>query len=182
MEYRRRLIPTAQGQVLEIGVGPGFNLPLYGPAVDRIIALEPSPKLLAMAGRMTRGLSHPIELLEASAESLPMEDRTIDTVVSTWTLCSIPDVTRALDEMRRVLKPSGRLVFVEHGLSPDASVCRWQQRLTPVWKRLAGGCHLNRPIETLLAEAGFRLERIEHSYMKGPKPLAYMYEGSARVR
>lgn len=182
MAYRRRLIPAAEGHVLEIGVGPGFNLPLYGAAVTRVIALEPSPKLLSMAGRITRGLPRTIELLEGSAESIPIERDSIDTVVTTWTLCTIPDVARALEEMRRVLKPSGRLLFVEHGLSTDASVRRWQHRLTPMWKRLAGGCHLNRPIEVLLEEAGFRIERLETGYMTGPKPLTFMYEGSARTR
>ena len=119
-------------------------------------------------------------MIEGSAESLPMEGGSVDTVVTTWTLCTIPDVVAALREMRRVLKPSGELLFVEHGRSPDAKVRRWQDRLTPVWKRLGGGCHLNRPIRELLEGSGFRIERIETGYMKGPKPMAFMYEGSAR--
>jgi ubiquinone/menaquinone biosynthesis C-methylase UbiE len=120
------------------------------------------------------------ELIEGSAEALPLEDQSIDTVVTTWTLCTIPDVHAALREMRRVLKPSGTLLFVEHGRSPDEKVRRWQDRLTPVWKRLGGGCHLNRPIRELLEDSGFRIERIETGYMKGPKPLTFMYEGKAR--
>jgi ubiquinone/menaquinone biosynthesis C-methylase UbiE len=109
-----------------------------------------------------------------------MEDGSLDTVVTTWTLCTIPDVVGALQEMRRVLKPSGELLFIEHGLSPDPAVRRWQDRLTPVWKRIGGGCHLNRPIRKLLEETGFRIERIETGYMRGPKAVTFMYEGVAR--
>ena len=108
-----------------------------------------------------------------------MEDDSIDTVVSTWTLCTIPDVSRALAEMRRVLKPDGRLLFVEHGRSSDAKVRRWQDRLTPLWRRIGGGCHLNRAISRLIEDAGFRIERMDTGYMKGPKPMTFMYEGSA---
>lgn len=120
-------------------------------------------------------------MLEGSAEAIPLDDRSVDTVVTTWTLCTIPDVNGALGEMRRVLKPSGRLLFAEHGRSPDIRVRRWQDRLTPVWRRIGGGCHLNRPIAQLLEVAGFRIELMNNGYMPGPKPLTYMYEGSARV-
>lgn len=178
--YRRRLIPSAQGRVLEIGVGSGLNLPLYTSAVTHVAGLDTSPRLLSMARRVHPGAAARTELIEGSAEALPVEDRSIDTVVSTWTLCSIPDVGAALHEVRRVLKPSGALLFVEHGRAPDARVRRWQDRLTPVWKRLAGGCHLNRPIRELVEDAGFRIERIETGYMQGPKPMTFMYEGSAR--
>jgi ubiquinone/menaquinone biosynthesis C-methylase UbiE len=177
--YRRRLVPAARGVVLEIGVGSGLNLPLYTETARHVVAIDTSPRLLAMARQVTRP-AVPIELIEGSAEALPMEDASIDTVVTTWTLCTIPDVAGALREMRRVLKPSGTLLFVEHGRSPDAGVRRWQDRLTPVWKHLGGGCHLNRPIQELLETAGFRIERIETGYMPGPKPMTYMYEGRAR--
>lgn len=177
--YRRRLVPTAHGRVLEVGVGSGLNLPLYTEAVQHVVGLDTSPRLLSMA-RQVPGAAVPVELIEGSAEALPMEDKSIDTVVTTWTLCTIPDVVGALREMRRVLKPSGELLFVEHGRSPDAKVRRWQDRLTPVWKRLGGGCHLNRPIRELLEQSGFRIERIETGYMKGPKPMTFMYEGRAR--
>ena len=133
-----------------------------------------------MAHAMARRAARPIELVEASAEAIPLPDRIMDTVVTTWTLCTIPDVARALTEMRRVLKSDGRLVFVEHGRSPDTGVCRWQDRLTPLWKRLGGGCHLNRAIADLIEAAGLRIENIETGYMRGPKPLTFMYEGSAR--
>jgi ubiquinone/menaquinone biosynthesis C-methylase UbiE len=121
-----------------------------------------------------------VELVKGSAESIPMEDNTVDTVLTTWTLCTIPDVNRALSEMRRVLKPSGRLLFVEHGRSPDDKVQRWQDRLNPIWKRIAGGCHLNRSVGHLIEVAGFQIERLDTGYMKGPKPMTFMYEGAAR--
>jgi ubiquinone/menaquinone biosynthesis C-methylase UbiE len=174
------VIPAAQGRVLEIGVGSGLNLPLYTDAAEHVVGLDPSPRLLSMARRVHRRSAASTELIEGSAVALPLEDKSIDTVVTTWTLCTIPDVTGAVREMRRVLKPSGQLRFVEHGRSPDESVRRWQDRLTPLWKHLGGGCHLNRPIRKILEESGFRIERIETGYMKGPKPMTFMYEGSAR--
>jgi ubiquinone/menaquinone biosynthesis C-methylase UbiE len=124
--------------------------------------------------------SVPIELIEGSAEAIPLENGSVDTVVTTWTLCSIPNAGRALREMYRVLKPAGRLLFVEHGRAPQPSVCWWQDRLTPIWKRLGGGCHLNRAIKVLIADAGFRFERLDTGYIHGPNPMSFMYEGSAR--
>jgi ubiquinone/menaquinone biosynthesis C-methylase UbiE len=178
--FRRRVIPAAQGRVLEIGVGSGLNLPLYTEAAKHVIGLDTSRRLLAMARQVHRSGAALTELIEGSAEALPMEGKSIDTVVTTWTLCTIPDVALALREMRRVLKPSGQLLFVEHGRSPDAKVRRSQDTLTPVWRRLSGGCHLNRPIRELLEDSGFRIERLDTGYMKGPKAMTYMYEGSAR--
>lgn len=177
--YRQKAISGATGKVLEIGVGSGLNLPLYQSA-SRVIGLDPSARLIAMARISAKGLDLPIELVEGNAEAIPLPDQSVDTVVSTWTLCSIPDVMVALREMRRVLKPGGRLIFAEHGQAPDPSVFRWQNRLTPVWKRIGGGCHLNRPIERLIREADFQVERLETGYMKGPKPMSFMYEGVAR--
>jgi ubiquinone/menaquinone biosynthesis C-methylase UbiE len=121
-------------------------------------------------------------LIEGSAELIPLEDRSVDTVVTTWTLCSIPDARRALREIYRVLDPIGRLLFIEHGRAPDPNVRWWQDHLTPIWKRLGGGCHLNRAIKMLIEDAGFRFERIDTGYMLGPKPMTFMYEGSARPR
>lgn len=180
--YRARVIPAAQGRVLEIGIGSGLNLPYYGTAVERVIGLDPSPKLLAMARDAGPRALVPLELIESSAEEIPLYNRSIDTVVTTWTMCSIPDVARALGEMCRVLKPEGRLLFVEHGRSPDSGVRRWQDRLTPVWRRIGGGRHLNRAISELVEGAGFRIEQIETGYMRGPRPMTFMYEGSARPR
>ena len=179
--YRDRIVPAASGRVLEIGIGSGLNLPFYTPSVQHVIGLDPSPRLLEMArGAQRRNL--PVDFIEGSAEGIPLEKASIDTVVTTWTLCSIPDAERALREMHRVLKPAGRLLFVEHGRAPDPNVVWWQDRLTPIWKRLGGGCHLNRAIGSLIEGAGFQFERLETGYMRGPKPMAFMYEGSARPR
>ena len=180
LAYRQRVVQDAHGRVLEIGVGSGLNLPLYGERVRRVTGLDPSPRLLSMARRAQAGSRVPFELIEASAEAIPLANESIDTVVSTWTLCSIPDALAALREMRRVLRPAGELRFIEHGRAPEATVRLWQDRLTPAWKRLAGGCHLNRPIRELLEDAGFRVERMDTGYMKGPKPMTFMYEGQAR--
>lgn len=178
--YRQRVISAADGRVLEIGIGSGLNLPLYAGNTKHVIGLDPSPRLLQMAGRARSKALRPVELMEGSAEAIPLEDKSIDTVVTTWTLCSIPDAAGALAEMRRVLRPGGQLLFVEHGQSPEPGVCRWQNRLTPVWKRIGGGCHLNREIADLIESAGFRMDRLETGYAKGPKPMTFMYEGRAR--
>lgn len=182
MAYRRRVVPAAEGRVLEVGIGSGFNLPFYSANVDTVIGLDPSPSLLAMARTSPRPGSLPVELILGSAEAVPLEPASVDMVVTTWTLCSIPEASQALCEMRRVLKPCGRLLFVEHGRAPDQNVRWWQDRLTPLWKRIGGGCHLNRAIEPLIAGAGFQFERLETGYMHRPKPMTYMYEGSARPR
>ena len=178
--YRRRLVSAAEGRVLEIGAGSGLNFPFYGDRTTSLIALDPSPKLLSMARAGSKAAAFPVELLKGSADALPLENDSVDTVVTTWTLCSVPDARRALEEARRVLKPSGRLLFVEHGQSPDANVRRWQNRLTPLWKRIGGGCHLNREMGQLIEHSGFRIERMTTGYMKGPRPMTFMYEGSAR--
>jgi ubiquinone/menaquinone biosynthesis C-methylase UbiE len=180
--YRHRVVPAAEGRVLEIGVGSGHNLPFYTQKAELVMGLDPSPKLLSMARRAARPASIPFDFIEGSAEAIPLEDGSVDTVVTTWTLCSIPNASRSLHEMHRVLKPSGRLLFVEHGSAPEPNVRRWQDRLTPVWKRVGGGCHLNRAIGTLIESAGFQFERIETGYMRGPRPMTFMYEGSARPR
>jgi len=180
--YRERVITAAEGRVLEIGIGSGLNLPFYSAAVNEVLGLEPTPRLIRMAQRASRAVSIPVSFIEGSAEVIPLDDHSIDSVVTTWTLCTIPCAADALGEMRRVLRPGGQLLFVEHGLAPDESVRRWQDRLTPVWKCISGGCHLNRPIQILIEKAGFRCERIETGYMPGPKPMAFLYEGRARLR
>lgn len=178
--YRRRALGAAGGRVLEIGIGSGLNLTRYPPAVCALLALEPDPKLMGMARSRSAESVLPVTFIEASAEQIPLEDKSVDTVVSTWTMCSIPDLRRALGEMRRVLKPTGRLLFVEHGLAADLNVRKWQNRLDPLWVHVSGGCHLNRPIGTLIAEAGLEIDRLETGYMTGPKLLTFMYEGMAR--
>lgn len=181
-EYRGRVVPAAEGRVLEVGIGSGLNLPFYSRNVRQVIGLDPSSRLLEMARRTQRLEPRLAELVKGSAEAVPLEDASVDTVVMTWTLCSVPDTQRALEDLRRVLRPSGRLLFVEHGRAPDPNVVWWQDRLTPYWKRLGGGCHLNRAIAMLIEDAGFQFERLESGYMRGPKPMTFMYEGSARPR
>lgn len=178
--YRQRTISAARGTVLEIGIGSGLNLPLYGGEVERVYGIDPSAALLSLAERRAGGVGFPVVLLQASAEALPIEDRTIDTVVMTWTLCSIPDPAAALREIGRVLRPEGRLLFVEHGLAPEPGVQRWQHRLTPGWRRIGGGCHLNRKMDDLIRAAGFEIGDLGTGYMDGPRVLTFMYHGWAR--
>jgi ubiquinone/menaquinone biosynthesis C-methylase UbiE len=178
--YRDRVVSNATGRVLEVGIGSGLNLPFYGNAVAEIIGLEPSPKLVEMANNAARQTPIPLRLIEGTAEAIPIEDHSVDAVMTTWTMCSIPEIQSALKEMRRVLRPGGRLFFVEHGRAPEPGVRWWQDRLTPAWKHLSGGCHLNRAIDELIENAGFRIERPDKGYMRGPKPMTFMYEGSAR--
>jgi len=175
--YRQRVISLASGRVLEIGVGSGLNLPFYNSHATEIVGLDPHPKLIDMASHQASSV--PAKILGGSAESIPVDTASIDTVVTTWTLCTIPDVMAALREMRRVLKPGGQLLFAEHGLAPEEGVRRWQHRLTPLWKGIAGGCHLDRPIAELVRTAGFEISHMETGYMRGPKPMTFMYEGSA---
>lgn len=178
--YRERVVSGAGGRILEVGIGSGVNLRYYGDRAEHVIGLDPSAKLLEVAAEAERRARLSIELVKGSAEMIPLEDKSIDTVLTTWTLCSIPDVNHALSEMRRVLKPNGRLLFVEHGLSPDDKVRRWQEWLNPMWRRVAGGCNLNRAVTQLIEVAGFRIERVDTGYMKGPRPMTFMYEGCAR--
>ena len=180
--YRSRVIPDANGRVLEIGIGSSLNLPFYSSNVERLIGLDSSTKLLSMVRRNRRPDTPSLELVEGSAEAIPLERASVDAVVTTWTLCSIPDAGRALREMRRVLRPTGRLLFVEHGRAPEPNVRWWQDHLTPAWKRIGGGCHLNRAIQSLIEDGGFQFDRFETGYMRGPKALAFMYEGTARPR
>lgn len=177
---RARYVPAAGGDVLEIGVGSGLNIPIYGPSVRKLLALDPSHELLRMARRRARAAAFPVEFLPGLAEAVPLPDVSVDTVVTTWTLCTIPDPARALREMRRVLRPGGRLVLIEHGRAPDPVVARWQDRLTPAWRRVAGGCHLNRPIGWLLEEGGFATAGLECGYVKGPRVVGYFYRGVIR--
>ena len=179
--YRHATIKVARGRVLEIGVGSGLNLPIYGAAVDQVYGIDPSPELLDRASTRIGEARVPVLLVRASAEQLPFADTAFDTLVMTWTLCSIPNPSAALAEIRRVLKPGGRLMFVEHGLSPEPGIIRWQHRLTPYWRRIGGGCHLDRKMDDLIRSAGFRIDALETGYMKGPKPWTFMYRGSAIV-
>ena len=177
--YRDRAVGGARGFVLEVGVGSGFNLPLYSSRVAGVCAIDPSPKLLGLARERTVEAALPVWLVRASGEGLPFSQASFDTVVITWTLCSIPHPLAALGEMRRVLKPRGKLIFVEHGLSPEPRVARWQHLLTPLWRRVSGGCHLDRKIDELIRTAGFDLDAVETGYMDGPKLMTFVYQGQA---
>jgi ubiquinone/menaquinone biosynthesis C-methylase UbiE len=179
---RAEWIPRAQGDVLEVGIGSGLNLAFYSSDVQRVYGVDPSNELQRMARKRADGRVAKVEFLMQSAEeALPIPDNTIDTVVVTWTLCSIPEPSKALQQMKRVLKPGGDLIFIEHGRAPDSGVAAWQDRLNPVWKRIAGGCHLNRRIDDLLTVAGFRISELRTTYLPGPRPMTYTYQGLARA-
>jgi SAM-dependent methyltransferase len=179
---RAAWIPRARGEVVEIGIGSGLNLPFYSPEVRHVFGVEPSIELQRMARRRAAGGQAKVEFLTQSAEDrLPLASASIDTVVVTWTVCSIPNAAKALQEMKRVLKASGRLIFVEHGRAPDPAVAVWQDRLTPIWKRISGGCHLNRRIDELIVEAGFQISDLKTCYLAGPRPMTYTYQGIAQL-
>lgn len=183
MRQRRKVAPAARGRVLEIGIGSGLNLPFYDPArVDGVWGLDPSPELNRMAARAAGGLPFAVELVTASADGIPFDDGSFDTVLTTYTLCTIPDLVSALRETARVLSPGGRLLFCEHGLAPDADVRRWQHGVGPVWRRVSGGCHLNRDIPELLETGGFRIQHIDTGYIPGWRPASFTYLGSASAR
>jgi len=180
--YRSRIVPKACGTVLEIGVGSGLNLPFYGIGVEHLYGLDPSEELLAMAGKRARGIAFPIDFIAQTSEEIPLGDSSVDTIVMTWTLCSIADPVKALKELGRVIRPGGTLLFVEHGLAPEIRVQDWQQRLNPLWSKLTGGCNLNRRMDQLIRTAGFDLAELKTEYAEGPRPLSYMYSGQAQPR
>lgn len=181
-EHRPKVPPLATGRVLEVGVGSGLNIPYYKPeAIDHLFGLEPSPELVEQARERAEAASFPVEFITAGAEAIPLEANSVDTVVSTWTLCSIPDIEISLQEMRRVLKPGGRLMFIEHGRAPDAGVAKWQDRLAPLFRGLAG-CNPNRQIDALIGEAGFEFADLSKDYFDGPRFISYHYVGQATPR
>ena len=178
-ELRANVVPKARGRVLEIGVGSGRNFPFYTDAVRKLYALDPSPELLAMSRQRIAALPFSVGLIRGSADALPLPDASVDTVVITFSLCSIARPAPALREARRVLTPAGQLLFAEHGLSPEGSVQTWQNRLTPIWRRVTGGCHLNRKMDDLITSAGFSIAGLETRYISGPRLTAYIFTGTA---
>jgi ubiquinone/menaquinone biosynthesis C-methylase UbiE len=181
MQTRLQIVPQAQGRVLEIGIGSGLNLAYYDAArVSAIVGVDPSAAMQKLARERAARIAIPVEMIALELGQIQAADASFDSIVCTFTLCTIADAVAALREMRRVLKPGGRLLFCEHGLAPDAGVVRWQHRLTPYWKPLAGGCHLNRDIPALLAAGGFHLGSLRTRYLKGPRPMTYVYYGWAQ--
>ena len=182
-QVRARVCAGLRGDVVEVGFGTGPNIPYYPPEVSKILAIEPSSVCMRIAEARVARSSTPVIQAGLNGERLELESETCDALLSTWTLCTIPDLMAALKEMRRVLRPGGALHFVEHGHAPDPKVQRWQGRIEPLNKRLAGGCHLTRRIPELIAEAGFVVEALDSYYLKGePKPFAYTFEGRAIKR
>jgi ubiquinone/menaquinone biosynthesis C-methylase UbiE len=180
LPFRERIGKAASGRVLDVGIGSGLNLPFYGERADHVYGVDSSAELLLFAEERARRTSVPVELLRGSGEALPLDDKSVDTVVMTFTLCTVNDAGKTLAEIRRVLRPGGSLLFAEHGRAPEIGVARWQDRLTPVWKRVAGGCHLNRKPDDLIRAAGFGIDALESGYIKGPRPMGFVYSGSAR--
>lgn len=177
---RAKIVPHATGRVLEIGIGTGRNLPYYDKdKLEALYGLDPAAAMHRLARKRIRESGIDVHLLTLSAEEIPEPDGSFDTLVMTFTLCSIAEPVKAVREMKRVLRPGGKLLFCEHGLAPDASVRKWQQRLTPIWKPFAGGCHLDRDITALLREGGLRIAELETLYLPGPKALTFNYWGTA---
>jgi ubiquinone/menaquinone biosynthesis C-methylase UbiE len=179
---RQQVVPQAQGRVLEVGIGTGLNMPYYDKTrISQITGLDPALELHPLARQRIAQAGLPVNLLALSAEQIPLPDASFDTVLVTYTLCTIPDPLAALREMRRVLAPGGQLLFCEHGRAPEASVQRWQERLQPLWGPLAGGCHLGRNIPALLQASGFQVPELHTGYLPGPKPMTYHYWGAAQA-
>jgi len=184
MQQRAKVVPFATGRVLELGIGSGLNLPFYNAAqVTGVHGVDPSAELRAMAEAAPRPEGLAVSVADGTAEALPFEDHSFDSVVCTFTLCSVHTPPAALAQARRVLKPGGRLFYCEHGLAPDDGVVRWQRRIEPIWKRLAGGCHLTRPVTASVAGAGFAIERSDQMYLPGtPRFAGWSEWGVASVR
>ena len=182
-KQRRRVVPQATGRVLEIGIGSGRNLPFYDrKKVSAVVGVEPDLTMLNLGQTRFEAAPVPLEIVQGSAEALPMEDRTIDTALIAYTLCSLPDPDTALAEIRRVLKPGGRILFCEHGRAESERTAKWQDRINPTWRRLAGGCNLNRDVTALLTSAGFRVGELDRFALKGfPKAIGSHYVGSAEA-
>lgn len=180
-KQREKVVPRASGTVLEIGIGPGFNLPLYdGAKVSRVIGLDPSHTSWKFAAARVDAAPFPVEFIGLPGEQIPLGDASVDTVLVTYSLCTIPDPQAALAGMKRVLKPGGKLIFCEHGRAPDSHVCQWQDRINPLWKRVFGGCNVNRDMPQLISGAGFHITQMESAYLPdGPRFASFMVWGEA---
>jgi ubiquinone/menaquinone biosynthesis C-methylase UbiE len=178
-KFRARTVEGLSGTIVEVGFGSGLNAPVYPPEVTTVKAIEPSALARERSARHTAGITATIDFVGLDGARLPLADASCDGALSTFTLCTIPDVATALDELYRVVRPGGRFHFLEHGRAPDESVRTWQRRFEPVQKRVAGGCHLTRDAETLVSDAGFEIVELERRYVKGPKPFAFFTLGRA---
>ncbi len=183
-QQRKKVVPLAEGRVLEIGIGSGLNLPFYDAGkIEHIIGLDPAEEMLRFARRRSENLPFTVEYLALDGEQIPLERESVDTVLVTYTLCTIPDVVGALEGMRRVLKRSGRLIFCEHGIAPDEVVRRWQHRLNPIWGRIGGGCSLDRDIPDLVEKSGFTIDNLNSAYLpRTPRFAGFNYWGTAKPR
>ena len=182
IKYQRsKVVPMAEGVVLEAGIGSGLNIPYYDSTkISAIIGLDPSEELNNMAKKVVADKSLEVDFILGSAEAIPLPDNHVDSVLVTYTMCTIPDALSANKEMRRVLKPGGKMIFCEHGLAPDEGVAKWQARIDPYWGKIAGGCHLNRDIPQLIRSAGFNIQSMEQMYLPStPKFAGYNYWGVA---
>jgi ubiquinone/menaquinone biosynthesis C-methylase UbiE len=179
-EQRRQMVPLAEGRVLEVGMGSGLNIPFYDPAkVDLVWGLEPSAGMRKKARKNLAKAPFEVRWLDKPGEEVPLEDDSADTVLLTFTLCTIPDWLTAVRQMRRVLKPGGKLIFCEHGAAPDENVRKWQERLNPIWKKIGGGCNLNRDIPELIRQGGFNIRDLDSDYVDSPSIAGYVYWGVA---
>lgn len=179
-KLRQRALEGLSGTVLEVGFGSGTNVPYYPPEVDRVLAIDPATGARRLAAKRLASSTVPVEFIGLDGAAIPLGDESVDNVLTTWTLCTIPDVDAALAEIRRVLKPGGRLFFLEHGISDDPKVAKRQHRFDPIQQRIAGGCHLNRDHGQLIRDSGLQIERLANFSIAGPKSTGYMYAGTAR--
>tara|TARA_B100000035_G_scaffold258636_1_gene229021 strand:+ start:698 stop:1321 length:624 start_codon:yes stop_codon:yes gene_type:complete len=179
---REKIVPLAEGTVLDVGIGSGLNIPYYNKSkIKYLYGLDPSIELLNLAKPLAKKNELEIEFLECGAEAIPLPNDSIDTVVITYTLCTIPDTQLSNEEIMRVLKPNGKLLFCEHGLAPDINVVKWQKRINPIWNKIAGGCNLNRDIPNLIRSSGFKILNMEEMYLPStPKFAGYNYWGVAK--
>ena len=179
---RKKVVPLAEGDVLEVGIGSGLNLPFYDKSkINKLWGLDPSEELNKMAAEVAKEEKMEVDFIISGAEEIPLPDNKVDTVILTYTMCTIPDVDLANKEIKRVLKPEGKLIFCEHGISPDENVYKWQKRINPIWKRIAGGCNLHRNIPEIIKSSGFNIEEIDTMYLPStPKFAGYNYWGFAR--
>ena len=183
INYQRdKIVPLAKGVVLDIGIGSGLNIPFYNKSnIDCLYGLDPSEELLKIAKSVAKKNELKVEFLECGAEAIPLPDQSIDTVLVTYTMCTIPDIKLSNSEIMRVLKPEGRLLFCEHGLAPDKNIAKWQNRINPIWSKIAGGCNLNRDIPKLITSSGFKISNMEEMYLPStPKFAGYNYWGVAK--